>query len=308
MKFKKFIKDIDLSALYLQTMRRKNFISSKKNIFLEQFKKLHNENLKYLNFDYKNALSISILPEPNFLFVSSKVKKNAIFSATIFNEGSRNYRSVHELKKKRNLNFFSSSGTRYFSDPDSTSSYPFQDGSFSYVEAIPTIAWVNDLEKFFSETFRLTKYNGLIGFGSFGLGTLENFFYYFNKRQKPVDLKNLNLIDMHDIGDICLSVGYKDPIVLSSTITLQYEDENLALIDITSFFGNPNKNRFKGLRGKDFRKLVLNSLNDCRTKRGLIELNIELIYGHAWKLKKNNLNTNKGEKKQNYKKIEFFKL
>ena len=63
MKFKKFIKDIDLSALYLQTMRRKNFISSKKNIFLEQFKKLHNENLKYLNFDYKNALSISILPE-----------------------------------------------------------------------------------------------------------------------------------------------------------------------------------------------------------------------------------------------------
>ena len=174
MKEKKIIKNIDSSALYLQTMRRKNFIGSKKNIFTEQFKKLHNENLKYLNFDYKKALSISILPEPNFLFASSKVKKNEIFTASIFDKKQRNYRSVNELKKKRNINFFSPN--RYFSDPDSKLSYPFKDESFSYIEAIPTIAWVNNLETFFSETFRLTKFDGLLGFGSFGLGTLENFF------------------------------------------------------------------------------------------------------------------------------------
>ena len=78
---RKFTREIDISALYLQAMRRKNFFKIKNNIVLEQFEKLHNENLKYLNFDHKNALSISIIPEPNSLFLSSKIKKNG--SSTI---------------------------------------------------------------------------------------------------------------------------------------------------------------------------------------------------------------------------------
>ena len=177
---------------------------------------------------------------------------------------------------------------KYFSSPNSSLNYPFKDESFSYIEAIPTLAWVSNLEKFFSETFRLTKPNGLLGFGSFGLGTLENFFYYFNKRNKNNERKKINLIDMHDVGDICFSAGYIDPIILSSKVTLQYNNEILALKELRSFFGNPEKNRFRGLKGKDFKKLVLSSLSDCRSKEGLIELDIELVYGHAWKLDRKN--------------------
>lgn len=305
---RKFTREIDLSALYLQAMRRKNFFEIKNNIVLEQFKKLHNENFKYLNFDYGNALSISIIPEPNSLFLSSKIKKNEIYSATIFVEEGKKYRSIEELKKKRNFNFFNSNPIKYFSSPNSSLNYPFKDESFSYIEAIPTLAWVSNLEKFFSETFRLTKPNGLLGFGSFGLGTLENFFYYFNKRNKNNERKKINLIDMHDVGDICFSAGYIDPIILSSKITLQYNNEILALKELRSFFGNPEKNRFRGLKGKDFKKLVLSSLSDCRSKEGLIELDIELVYGHAWKLDRKNLKNKKTESKENYKKIEFFKF
>ena len=98
---RKFTREIDISALYLQAMRRKNFFEIKNNIVLEQFKKLHNENLKYLKFDYVNALSISIIPEPNSLFLSSNIKKNKIYSATIFVDEGKKYRSIEELKKKK---------------------------------------------------------------------------------------------------------------------------------------------------------------------------------------------------------------
>jgi hypothetical protein len=41
------------------------------------------------------------------------------------------------------------------------------------------------------------------------------------------------------------------------------------------------------MKGKLYREHVINSLENCRQNEGLIELNFELVYGHAWKVKKN---------------------
>jgi malonyl-CoA O-methyltransferase len=171
--------------------------------------------------------------------------------------------------------------------PSSSRKYPFEDEYFGYIEAIPTLAWISNLEFFLSEAYRLIKPGGLFGFGSFGMSTLENFMFHLNSRLGLNGRKNLSLIDMHDIGDACISIGFKDPIVLSSILKLQYNNANKALSDIVCFFGNPEKDRFEGMKGKLYREHVINSLENCRQNEGLIELNFELVYGHAWKVKKN---------------------
>jgi malonyl-CoA O-methyltransferase len=117
------------------------------------------------------------------------------------------------------------------------------------------------------------------------------------------------LIDLHDIGDFCISAGFVSPIVASNRVSFKYKKAETALKELRMLSGNPCSNRDIFLRGKNWYKTIINALNNCRDSSGYVTLEFELIYGHAWKAngvdKKISENKAKGSSKIIEKEIKF---
>ena len=69
-------------------------------------------------------------------------------------------------------------------------------------------------------------------------------------------------------------------------ITVTYATAEKMLADIRAFGGNPLKGRPKGLWGKKSYRKLMEYLDAEQSKYGLLSLEFEVIYAHAFKEKK----------------------
>ena len=89
--------------------------------------------------------------------------------------------------------------------------------------------------------------------------------------------------DMHDIGDLLTQSGFADPVMNMEYINLEYENTQILINDL------------KGLElittiqsiSKDFQDKVSNLLS----LQPKFQLTLEVVYGHAWRIKKSNAQT-----------------
>lgn len=90
-------------------------------------------------------------------------------------------------------------------------------------------------------------------------------------------------IDMHDIGDELVQAGFADPVMDQELLTLTWTSPTSLLADLRLLGGNVSPRRFAGLRGRAWKRHLLQALEGLRGADGLLRARVELIYGHAFK-------------------------
>jgi malonyl-CoA O-methyltransferase len=90
---------------------------------------------------------------------------------------------------------------------------------------------------------------------------------------------------MHDWGDMLVQAGFAEPVMDMERITLTFETPERLLQELRELGRNLHRDRFSGLRGRDWRRQWLQALAErgSRDAEGRLKLTFEVIYGHALK-------------------------
>lgn len=89
--------------------------------------------------------------------------------------------------------------------------------------------------------------------------------------------------DMHDIGDLLVGAGFADPVMDQERIALTWGEPEALLRDLRALGGNVAPTRFAGLRGRAWRRRLVERLESLRSADGRLRLSLEIVYGHAFK-------------------------
>jgi malonyl-CoA O-methyltransferase len=87
---------------------------------------------------------------------------------------------------------------------------------------------------------------------------------------------------MHDVGDGLVRAGLRDPVLDTDFLNVSYRDTTSVFRDLTlTGARNCLSGRTKALTGKERFRTMERQLEQ-RFRDGILELGLELVYGHAW--------------------------
>lgn len=156
---------------------------------------------------------------------------------------------------------------------------PLADDSVDLILSSLALQWCTEPDRVFDECRRVLKPGGVLLFSTFGPDTL----YELRRSWAKVDRKpHVNqFADMHEIGDLLLSAGFRDPVMDMEHLTVTY-DEALSLMRDLKAIGahNVHQQRQRGLTGKASLKRVIDAYEAYRNE-GLLPATYEVVYGHA---------------------------
>ena len=95
--------------------------------------------------------------------------------------------------------------------------------------------------------------------------------------------------DMHDWGDMLLQSGFASPIMDMEHITLTYNSPQALLKELRSWGRNLHPDRFPNCRGRGWLEAWHQTIQchlGCASQTGRLALRLEVIYGHAFKAKR----------------------
>lgn len=157
---------------------------------------------------------------------------------------------------------------------------PLPDQSVDVVFCNQLLPWVTDNRALFSEVGRVLRENGLFLFASLG----PDSFSELRRAWQEVDAApHVHLFpDMHDLGDAAVHAGMHDPVLDVDRLSVTYKDAAALFRDLTGSGGrNCLTDRGHGLTGKKHFLSMAGAL-EKQGRDGLIELDLELVYGHCW--------------------------
>lgn len=158
---------------------------------------------------------------------------------------------------------------------------PLANNSIDLVFSNLTLQWCNDLPQTFKEIWRVLKPEGLFVFSTFGPDTLKE----LRQSWRAVDDQpHVNRFDdMHDIGDWLMASGFKDPVMESEMLTLQYDSVNFLMQDLRMIGANVTaQTKSKGLLTPKRLEAVTSAYERFRQDE-MLPATYEVVYGHAWK-------------------------
>tara|TARA_E500000331_G_C17267949_1_gene717922 strand:- start:3974 stop:4873 length:900 start_codon:yes stop_codon:yes gene_type:complete len=262
-------------------MSRNSRVNNLRHPYLLELDRRYYESLNFINYHPKKGFFVDMFPS------SIKVPRDIIFEKTKWSYGSFLNINFNQIDNKNSLinrikNAFYLTNKKKIYFPNFDNTYTFANHSFDYIQALSVMPWAENTNSLIDESYRLLNPGGLFGFTSFGPETLKSFKSLLNTEKKSF----IPLIDLHDLGDFCISAGFADPVVASHKVFFKYKKPETALKELRIMSGNSNKRRDNFLRGKDWYRLIINTLDKCRDSDGNVSLEFELIYGHAWKTDK----------------------
>ena len=142
------------------------------------------------------------------------------------------------------------------------------------------LQWSYDLPAVFSEFRRIMKADAMLVFTCFGPDTL----YELKQAWRAVDdLPHVNdYPDMHDIGDELLAAGFREPVMDTERLTLEYPDVMSLMHELKGIGAhNVASQRSHGLTGKTGLKNMLQAYEPFR-RGGRYPASYEIIYGTAF--------------------------
>jgi len=137
---------------------------------------------------------------------------------------------------------------------------PAIDNSIDLLVANLVLPWCGDIKKMLQEWRRVLRPEGLLMFTTYGPDTL------IELQEKNIRLPHL--IDMHNIGDLLLQVGFADPVLDLDYFTLTYKEQQQLQDELKS----------TGMLLADDQIPLLEKNADQ-----VFPLTYEIIHGHAWK-------------------------
>ncbi len=157
---------------------------------------------------------------------------------------------------------------------------PLQDGCIDLAFSNLLLPWIDDLHGMFVEVGRVLRKGGLFVFSTLGPDSLSE----LREAWSSVDSgQHVNIfVDMHDVGDGLARAGLRDPVLDTDFLTVSYRDTESLFRDLT-LLGARNclHGRSKALTGKGRFHDMEDRLRS-RFTDGILELKLELVYGHAW--------------------------
>ena len=159
-------------------------------------------------------------------------------------------------------------------------SLPLKTSSVDMVWSSLALQWCNDLNVSFAELYRVLAPGGLLMFATFGPDTLKQLRAAFAAVD---DYHHVNqFVDMHDIGDVLMSVGFNAPVMDMEYITLTYADLKTLLRELKAIGAqHVNAGRHPGLTSRS-RWQALEAAFERFREDGRLPATYEVIYGHAW--------------------------
>lgn len=157
---------------------------------------------------------------------------------------------------------------------------PFADRSVDLLLSNLTLQWCNALEPTFAEFRRVLRPGGALLFTSFGPDTLRE----LRASWAAADgYSHVNVfLDMHDVGDMLVRAGLRDPVLDVERLTLTYADLRGLADDLKALGAhNLTAGRARGLTGKGRWQRVRETYEGFRVD-GRLPATYEVIYGHAW--------------------------
>ncbi len=142
------------------------------------------------------------------------------------------------------------------------------------------LQWSYDLPAVFREFRRIMKADAMLVFTCFGPDTLHE----LKQAWRAVDeLPHVNdYPDMHDIGDELLAAGFRDPVMDTERLTLEYPDVMSLMRELKGIGAhNVASNRLHGLTGKTRLKNMLQAYEPFR-RGDRYPASYEIIYGTAF--------------------------
>lgn len=157
---------------------------------------------------------------------------------------------------------------------------PLQTGCVDLVFSNLLLPWIDDLQAVFTEVGRVLKKGGLFAFSALGpdsLSALRDAWSFVDSNP------HVNLFaDMHDLGDGLVRAGLRDPVLDTDFLNVSYRDTKSLFRDLTLLGArNSLAGRARALTGKRRFREMESRLRE-RFHDGLLELGLELVYGHAW--------------------------
>jgi malonyl-CoA O-methyltransferase len=144
------------------------------------------------------------------------------------------------------------------------------------------LQWCDDLDRALSELHRVLRPGGLLTFSTFGPDTLRE----LRGSWAEVDAFNhVNaFIDMHDIGDALIRVGFNGPVLDVERLTLTYPEVGQLMRELKALGAhNITAGRRRTLSGKGRLQALAGVYERYRDTDGRLPATFEVIYGHAWK-------------------------
>lgn len=158
---------------------------------------------------------------------------------------------------------------------------PLAPASVDLVWSNLALQWLADPRPALAEAHRVLKVGGLVMFSTLGPDTLAELRAAFREADDRPHV--LPFIDMHDIGDLLVGVGFAEPVMDMERITLTYADAAGLIADLRrNASGNPMPDRQRGLTGRGGWQRMAASL-DGRRRDGRLAATFEVVYGHAWR-------------------------
>ena len=157
---------------------------------------------------------------------------------------------------------------------------PLRTGCVDLIFSNLLLPWIDDLQTLFAEVGRVLKKGGLFAFSTLGPDSLSALREAWSSVD---DGPHVNIFaDMHDIGDGLVRAGLSDPVLDTDFLNVSYRDTKSLFRDLTQLGArNSLAGRSRSLTGKQRFQAMEGQLND-QFKDGLLELRLEVVYGHAW--------------------------
>jgi malonyl-CoA O-methyltransferase len=152
---------------------------------------------------------------------------------------------------------------------------PFADNSVDVVFSNLMLPWLDDPAAVASEVNRVLRPGGLFAFSSLGPDSFAALRHAWGDDELHVN----EFADMHDLGDLMLGSGMRDPVLDVDRMTVTYRSAG-ALFEDLSLAGARNalRRRRPGLTGRDRFEAMQKALSGPDG----IAIELELVYGHCF--------------------------
>jgi len=157
---------------------------------------------------------------------------------------------------------------------------PLASGSVDYVFANLLLPWIDDVPACLREVARVLRKDGVFLFSTLGPDSLTVIRQAWSSVDDGPHVHHF--ADMHNLGDAVMQAGLSDPVLDIDYLSITYRDSGAILADLAAAGArNSLRDRRRSLTGKGRVARFRESLDD-RAIDGVIELKLELVYGHAF--------------------------